>query len=806
MKTIKIFLASSDELADERDAFGNLIRRLNDIYIRQGIHVQLLRWEDMDPCYNNCRKQDEYNAWIRESQIFVALFRTKAGQYTLEELDVASEENRKREEPKLMIYCQTLQPGELETKELTEFKQRLDKELGHFWGNYPTADKLHFDFVMFFLRSEVGQGDALKVENGQVVLGNLLVASMDNLPFAAGNKDYQRMKAELDELNKEITSAQEKLAKKQERLEKRKARMEKEPDDEDYREEYEEVKEEVDDMVSRLQVKLNKRNALKEEFAGHQKALFDTAKRVSEMQLEKVSSELRRAVEEFEQGHIEAANAILDGLEREADHHMEQLELDKKVVHQDIEALMLQAKTVMADAVVPINERKQRVLDIYVKADDWAEKSALDKEKYEELLDDYAYFLRNNYNDFYDQTLSVNLRLLSIRETLYGTEDRLTVTSYDEIGDIYYHQGDYDKALEFYNKELAFGEKEWWTNTMVMPITRFYNKIGNVYYTKGDYDKALEFHTKALASCRSNGWLIEGETNNNVGNDYYNQGDYDKALEHYTKALAVYEAVDEEYDGWFGTGLNEYKFLSYNGIGNVYYEKGDYDKALEFCNKALGVCEKRDEYDKALELCNKILDIRGEAPGTENLATAVLYDRAGYACYKDGDNDKALEYYTKALASREKMLGTEHPDIADSYNKIGDIYYHQGDYGKAQENYTKALVSREKVLGTEHPDTAESYGNIGSVYYVHGDNDKVLEYYNKALDSYKASGTNPGIVVSYMRIGMLYAGRLNDYDRALEFYNKALNLEYLQHNNSVRKLIEKLSERAKAALKSQSPA
>ena len=104
MKTIKIFLASSDELADERKRFGNLIRQLDDIFLRQGVHIQLLVWEDMDPSYNNCRKQDEYNAWIRESQIFVALFYTRAGQYTIEEVEVAREENAHRHEPKLLIF------------------------------------------------------------------------------------------------------------------------------------------------------------------------------------------------------------------------------------------------------------------------------------------------------------------------------------------------------------------------------------------------------------------------------------------------------------------------------------------------------------------------------------------------------------------------------------------------------------------------------------------------------------------------------------------------------------------------------
>ena len=59
MKTIKIFLASSDELRQERIAFGNLVRKLDKIYERRGIRVELFEWEDYDAAYNGQRKQDE---------------------------------------------------------------------------------------------------------------------------------------------------------------------------------------------------------------------------------------------------------------------------------------------------------------------------------------------------------------------------------------------------------------------------------------------------------------------------------------------------------------------------------------------------------------------------------------------------------------------------------------------------------------------------------------------------------------------------------------------------------------------------
>ena len=74
MKTIKIFLASSEELDYDRMAFGNLVRRLDDMYEKRGIRIKLFEWEDYDSAYKDKRKQDEYNEYVKQSDIFLALF------------------------------------------------------------------------------------------------------------------------------------------------------------------------------------------------------------------------------------------------------------------------------------------------------------------------------------------------------------------------------------------------------------------------------------------------------------------------------------------------------------------------------------------------------------------------------------------------------------------------------------------------------------------------------------------------------------------------------------------------------------
>ena len=60
-KTFKIFLASSDDLREERTNFGNFIRKLNKIYLGRGMSIDVFEWEDQEAFIDNRRTQDKYN-------------------------------------------------------------------------------------------------------------------------------------------------------------------------------------------------------------------------------------------------------------------------------------------------------------------------------------------------------------------------------------------------------------------------------------------------------------------------------------------------------------------------------------------------------------------------------------------------------------------------------------------------------------------------------------------------------------------------------------------------------------------------
>ena len=78
---------------DWREAIGDAIRQWSDNFEPHGYRVRMECWEDYHPEYTGIRKQDEYNEeLVKRSDLFFALFRTRCGDFTKEEIRVASGE------------------------------------------------------------------------------------------------------------------------------------------------------------------------------------------------------------------------------------------------------------------------------------------------------------------------------------------------------------------------------------------------------------------------------------------------------------------------------------------------------------------------------------------------------------------------------------------------------------------------------------------------------------------------------------------------------------------------------------------
>lgn len=356
---------------------------------------------------------------------------------------------------------------------------------------------------------------------------------------------------------------------------------------------------------------------------------------------------------------------------------------------------------------------------------------------------------------------------------LRAAADTLNLEWQNDAGRFFYdYIADYNKAMYYFNRILsACGVKD--DNNYWEAVA--YSNIGSIYFSHGDYNQALEYYEKALKI-----WLDifsgnhhEVATNyNNVGYAYQSQGEYTKALEFYEKALKI----------WLGiSGGNHLAVATiYNNIGSINSSQRNYTQALECYEKALSiqlhilgenhpniatiynnigfVYDSQGYNAKALEYYEKASRIWQDAFGENHPDVALVYSNIGSAYDSQGDYTRALEYNEKALKIWLAAFGENHPDVATIYNNIGAAYDSQEDYTQALEYYGKALKIRLEILGENHPDLATTYNNIGIVYFKQGDYAQALEYFEKALKiRVDIFGENhPDVDTNYTTIAHVY--------------------------------------------------
>lgn len=611
MKIIKIFLASSDELLEDRIAFGDFVRRLDSLYKKRGISIELFKWEDFEAYYTKRRKQDEYNDKIKESDFFLALFHTKAGKFTIEEFNVAKDEYDRNSSPLVYVYCKDLSTEDIESAELAEFKKTLSEKMEHYWGHYNNQDSLQLQFALQLRQVEsYGIIEGVNVDNGIVKMDGMPISKMDNLKFAASNEEYIRLHNEILVLN--------------EKIERARLRIEKYPEDIDFQTE--------------LQQYLYDREIKNKEFDKLQKELFNMALMISQLQREIIEDNTKRAIAAFEEGDYKKARIILGEAEMEGHKCLEELrrskkltELNRKNVLMSIPKIHLKCITYMEDSSIDIKERVSKVLDSYEQIDEMANEVNYDFKKQAQLFFCYAEFLRKY--GYYSQAIGIYHRIedlyegkLDTRHILYayinnnmgiaysemhnfteatscllyaleicidkfGEEHPKTITTLNNIGGVYLNKKEYKTALKYLLRAAQLGEKV--LGNRSSSTAKYYNNIGHAYTNMLDYSLGSEYFLKAIDILKG----IIGEDHpeialiyNNLGMNLLYQHDSARAIAYHKKAIEIIQNT---------LGKSHYSLVTfYKNLGMDYGYDDNYELECEQYYKALEILERNPIYSK----------------------------------------------------------------------------------------------------------------------------------------------------------------------------------------------------------------
>ena len=167
---------------------------------------------------------------------------------------------------------------------------------------------------------------------------------------------------------------------------------------------------------------------------------------------------------------------------------------------------------------------------------------------------------------------------------------------------------DYEKALIFFNKALAFDtalESKW-------GMAYDYESLGKVSSYKQNYNKALDYHYKALK-------IREGLNQKNelamsyfeLGKNHLKLDEFRQAEEFLMKSLKISEQM----------GNKEIMKDNYNLLSQMYANKEDYARALAFSKKLITV--KDSLYDKTKSKQIQELQERFNSEKRENEIVAL---------------------------------------------------------------------------------------------------------------------------------------------------------------------------------------
>ncbi len=221
-------------------------------------------------------------------------------------------------------------------------------------------------------------------------------------------------------------------------------------------------------------------------------------------------------------------------------------------------------------------------------------------------------------NDKYDEALDTFFNLLKLCES-HNQEDKKG-DAYNNIGNIYYHLGDYDRALSYYRKALKFFTKG--------KRTGIYNNLALIYYETDSLEKSLEYYTKALKELKGKGnELHMAIIYHNMALVYNLKKEFSKAIENLNLALEIFRKLNKEKN----------IANTYNNIGRAYYLQGNFKMAQIY-------------YDSARTLATKI-----KAP-------YILMDNYKYNAkllIKKKEYKNALQFGKKFSAIKDSLFNME---------------------------------------------------------------------------------------------------------------------------------------------------
>ena len=719
MKNITVFLASSDELKNDRNSFHSLVASLDEIFEPRGYRIRCRRWEDFSAFCTGTRTQDDYNRIVRASDICICMFHRKAGEYTIEEFNQALDEYVKNQShPKTFVYIRALIEGEMEDEALKRFKEDLFDRVGHYWCNYATDDAMKLHFVMQLERiipsvsgnASVTEGNHFKIENGVVSLYGHKIAELDNLSFAAENPEYLSLKESIARLNTEIARLRATGVA------------------------------ELQPMIDEKQAELYKK---RESLNRLESQLFDLALSINKLigSGTPVSERKRLAIEMFERGNSKGVVEILN--------------------EKDIAADAAQARKEIEQGKLLVDSGRSLIEAGLQKTRSLAEEYVL---RAKALMTDYAEPRRFELAcHAYEQGIELvraNLSEEELAKSLFEYGCFLQANKRYDLAEVRYREN-----LDIYQRLAAISPQVYEPDLAMVQ-----NNLGALYEDTRRYGESEEMFLSVMEIRRrlvaANPQVYEPDLagiQNNLGILYKDTQRYEDSEKMYLSAMEIYRRLAAVNPQVYEPDLA----MAQSNLGTLYKDTRRYEDSEKLCLSAM-------EIRRRLAAANPQVYEPDLAMTQYNLG--CLYSDTQR--YEDSE-----KMYLSAMEIRRRLAVANpqvyEPDLADTQYNLGCLYYNIQRYEESEEMYISAMEIYRRLAAANpqvyEPGLVRVCNNLSFLFLAQGNFEEAERY---AREGAKYDSTHHTVYTN-LAASLLLQGRYAEAEEIYLRYKEELKEDFL---------------------------
>ncbi len=305
-----------------------------------------------------------------------------------------------------------------------------------------------------------------------------------------------------------------------------------------------------------------------------------------------------------------------------------------------------------------------------------------------------------------DPDSAILLFKLIVNKSIAADYPTGVATALINMGYKYIEIGNYPQALAYFNQAFPYCTK----SNNKEAVAAYYNSTGIVYYNQGDYIRASEYYYTALKELKkvSNAPSRRAvEILNNLANINLQLNQNEKALSFYYEAAAIARKGDFRHQlAMVQINIGEYFMAehkldsakSYFLDGMNISLKNDYIDLQAYANKNLGaILVESKEYDKAIPYLKLAIDL------VKNKYNNVVIEASyslGEALYAQGKTEEAEELLVSAL-NKAAAANLKDNYTIKGYTTLTEIYKSTGQYKQAVDCLSRIAVLKDSLTSAE---------------------------------------------------------------------------------------------------------